>query len=182
MHSKCPPGHAFCGNSNLHCWPQSQRMFHPHNFRGPHHFRPHPHHHWHHKMNMKPFNVESSGPIRQGNQPRIQIIEIGGNSDEVVRPGEAVEKTWTFRNTCAEPWSPEYALTHLRGPNLTVGASNIIAVGEVVLPGETVTITMEMIAPPIPGRYCSYWRMADASGCYFGPRVWSSITVSNPSQ
>lgn len=148
------------------------RNFHPRHFHDRRHFHG-PHHFRHFE--------ERYGPMRQGNQPRIQITEID-ISDKVVRPGEAVEKTWTFRNTCAEAWSPDFGLTHVRGPNLSVNASNIITIGETVLPGQTVSITMKSIAPPLPGRYCSYWRMTDASGCYFGPRVWSSITVGQPSQ
>lgn len=38
-------------------------------------------------------------------------------------------------------------------------------------------VKVDFIAPELPGRYISYWRMASSNGAKFGQRVWVLIHV-----
>lgn len=38
-------------------------------------------------------------------------------------------------------------------------------------------IAVDFVAPDLPGRYISYWRMASPTGQKFGQRVWVLIQV-----
>ena len=38
-------------------------------------------------------------------------------------------------------------------------------------------VKVDFVAPELPGRYISYWRMASSSGAKFGQRVWVLIHV-----
>lgn len=40
-----------------------------------------------------------------------------------------------------------------------------------------IDIAVDFIAPPLPGRYMSYWRLASPLGQKFGQRVWVLIQV-----
>lgn len=42
-------------------------------------------------------------------------------------------------------------------------------------------VAVDFVAPNLPGRYVSYWRMATPSGQKFGQRVWVLIQVRKPS-
>lgn len=42
-------------------------------------------------------------------------------------------------------------------------------------------VAVDFVAPNLPGRYVSYWRMASPSGQKFGQRVWVLIQVRQPS-
>ena len=45
--------------------------------------------------------------------------------------------------------------------------------------GDEIDVAVDFIAPELPGRYISYWRMADSTGHKFGQRVWVLIQVSS---
>lgn len=38
-------------------------------------------------------------------------------------------------------------------------------------------VKVDFVAPELPGRYISYWRMASSNGAKFGQRVWVLIHV-----
>lgn len=38
-------------------------------------------------------------------------------------------------------------------------------------------VKVDFVAPELPGRYISYWRMASSDGAKFGQRVWVLIHV-----
>jgi hypothetical protein len=88
-------------------------------------------------------------------------------------------KIWKMRNEGITAWPENTRLTFVGGDKL----SNVEYVSVPPIdPGVEVDISVEMVAPSLPGRYVSYWRLASPEGTRFGQRVWVDITVPTPNE
>lgn len=83
-----------------------------------------------------------------------------------LRPGEPFTKTWRLVNVGLESWTPEFALVWFSGD--TMGPYKEQSLRVVAAPGETLEISVEMIAPEKPGSYQSNWKLRAADGTLFG--------------
>ena len=116
----------------------------------------------------------------------------------VVAPGATFRKTWSMKNGGTCVWDGNYVLTQIAGDNL--GGPDIVSVtaslqpnlkytvnrpSAKVYPGETVQISIDLVAPTKPGRYEAYYRLRDNYGYEFGygsyadEAFWVSIVVSD---
>jgi len=98
-----------------------------------------------------------------------------------VEAGARFVKTWTMRNDGKSAWPHDTGL-------IAVGGDKMVALpdahraggGGVPVPaagrGEEVEVSVELRAPPRPGRYVGHFRM-QAGGARFGHRVWADIVV-----
>ena len=84
--------------------------------------------------------------------------------------GSPFVKTWRVRNDGTCSWGPNgYALDALiftGGDNL--GAPQIVPLPQVVNPGDVVDLTINMIAPTVPGPYRSEWKLRNLNGGTIG--------------
>ena len=100
-------------------------------------------------------------------------------------PGTAFKKTWRLKNigTCA--WTTSYALVFDSGEKF--GADQSVNFTINVNPGQTVDLSVDMVAPSTAGHYFSYWKLRNASGVIFGigstanKSFWAEINVSSSS-
>jgi len=97
----------------------------------------------------------------------------------VVAPSQKFLKIWRMRNEGSAPWSEHTALSFIGGDLL--GAPRAVLVGSVP-PGIEVDLSVDMIAPTVPGRYVSYWRLSNPDGSNFGHRLWVEIIVPNTTE
>ena len=81
-------------------------------------------------------------------------------------PGAAFSKTWRLKNSGACTWTKDYRLNYYSGE--LMNAQVAVNMPFYVYPGETVDVTVNMVAPGTPGNYRSYWILANASGTFFG--------------
>ena len=81
-------------------------------------------------------------------------------------PGEKFTKTWRFRNIGFCTWTTSYAMVYLDGEKFSAPDSTLLP--HSVAPGQTVDISVDMIAPFNPGTYRGYWMFKKASGSLFG--------------
>ena len=81
-------------------------------------------------------------------------------------PGAAFSKTWRIKNTGSCTWTKDYKLTYYSGE--VMNAQTAVNMPFYVYPGETVDVTVNMVAPGAPGDYRSYWILANTSGTMFG--------------
>ena len=88
--------------------------------------------------------------------------------------GEAIDKTWRFRNSGTCTWATGYGLVFAGGEQM--GAPEVQTV-PMTAPGEAADITVSMIAPGIPGDYTGVWQMSDAGGALFGARASINVRV-----
>lgn len=93
-----------------------------------------------------------------------------------IYPGESFDKTWKIYNAGTCTWSTEDALTYVSGKQMG-GADTYLQ--DSVAPGETISITVSMVAPETEGTYTGYWRMQNDSGTLFGDTIYVNIVVTN---
>lgn len=110
--------------------------------------------------------------------PHLDITIPDGT---VLRPGQPFTKIWRLVNAGSCPWTPDYAVVWFAGARLD--APTVVPLGVQVLPGQVVDIAVDMVAPPHPGTYISYWKLRDADGRLFGigpgegSPFWVSVIV-----
>ena len=95
--------------------------------------------------------------------------------------GKEFTKTWRVKNIGTCNWTVNYNLVFVRGDR--IGAAKFNALEDRVRPGETVDISIDMVAPDEPGTYSGEWMLQNADGELFGlgdrqdKPFWVSIKV-----
>lgn len=84
-----------------------------------------------------------------------------------VGTGASFVKTWRLRNNGTCTWNSSYAVVFVRGDSMGGPASFQFTTGTVV-PGQTIDISVSLIAPATAGTYQGYWKLRNASGALFG--------------
>ena len=109
---------------------------------------------------------------------RAQWVSQSIPDDTVFAPGEAFTMTWQLKNVGASTWKPTYLLRYYSGD--LFGAPKEVALGQQVLPGATIEITLKMKAPPAAGKYRSDWVLSSETRSNFKDAVFLKITVVVP--
>jgi hypothetical protein len=97
------------------------------------------------------------------------------------RPNEVFSKTWRLINNGTCPWTRKYSTVWFSGTSL--GANQSEYLGAEVLPGGSIDITLDMIAPNRPGTYQANWKLRSEDGKLFGigpngdAPFWVSVDV-----
>lgn len=96
-------------------------------------------------------------------------------------PYSVFTKTWRLMNIGTCTWSRDYSLIFVSGDRM--GGPQSIQLPGNVRPGETVDLSVELIAPGPTGKYRGNWQLRSASGVLFGigPRAdrvfWVDVKV-----
>ena len=112
------------------------------------------------------------------------IADITVPPGTVMLPGATFTKTWRLKNLGPCDWTTSYQLVFFSGEMM--GANSSAAFTQSVAVGESVDISMNMIAPNAAGSYRGYWMFRNSSGANFGlgpeaNQPWFvDITVSGP--
>ena len=81
-------------------------------------------------------------------------------------PSEPFAKSWRLRNDGSCVWDESYTLTFIGGDRMD--AADTTPLGRTVLPGGSIDLAVDMIAPVQPGSYQGFWKLQDAQGHLFG--------------
>ena len=81
-------------------------------------------------------------------------------------PGATFTKTWRLRNIGTCTWTTAYTMFFDSGTPM--GSTTSVAFPNNVVPGQTVDLSVNMVAPNVAGHYISYWKFKNASGTPFG--------------
>lgn len=84
-----------------------------------------------------------------------------------VAPGTTFTKTWRIKNDGTCTWNPNYKIVYYSGERLNTNPNYPLTAANVA-PGESIEISIDMVAPTTPGNYTSNWILQNASGQYFG--------------
>lgn len=82
------------------------------------------------------------------------------------KPGEPFTKVWRVHNAGNCAWTKEYAVIWFSGD--LMGASREQFLSTEVMPGQTIDLAVDMIAPDQPGTYQGNWKLRNAHGDLFG--------------
>jgi hypothetical protein len=100
-------------------------------------------------------------------------IDVTIPDDTVMTPGQAFTKTWRLRNAGTCTWSSSYSIVYFSGERMSA-PENVPLAGNVA-PGESVDVSVDMVAPTQPGTYQSNWKLRNASGRLFGIGVGEGL-------
>ena len=101
-----------------------------------------------------------------------------------MQPGQAFTKTWRLVNAGTCPWTKNYAVVLFSGKSFSAPRTNFLA--QAVDPGDSVDISLDMIAPMNSGKYQSNWKLSNDQGQLFGlgpngdSPFWVRIIVDEP--
>ncbi|MCK6539099.1 MAG: hypothetical protein L6Q26_03485 [Anaerolineales bacterium] len=115
--------------------------------------------------------TKTQPPVTQTVPPsscdRVQFIaDVNFPDGTVVQPGAQFTKTWRLKNVGSCAWTTSYQLVFFSGEKM--GAASSANFTKNVAVGETVDISMNMVAPTAAGTYRGYWMFKNASGALFG--------------
>jgi polar amino acid transport system substrate-binding protein len=98
-----------------------------------------------------------------------------------IQPGTPFQKGWRIQNTGTCAWQTNYYLLYVDGntPAARMGGQATF-VPQVVQPGQTADMWVNLVAPLQPGVYQGIWALHNSQGQAFGDRVWVGITVPAP--
>ena len=95
-----------------------------------------------------------------------------------VTPKEGFVKTWRLQNTGSCTWTPKYQLVYAYG---NVAAAQMsgqpVNIPANVAPGQTIDLSVTLIAPFEPLTYQGFWQIENASGGQFGQTIWVGIST-----
>lgn len=104
------------------------------------------------------------------------VSDVTIPDDTKMDPGETFTKTWRVRNSGSCKWEEDFLFAFIGGE--AMGGSSK-AINDIVDPGETVDLSVNMTAPSNPGTYRGNWRLSTAAKAYFGDEVYVKIIVGN---
>ena len=96
---------------------------------------------------------------------------IGQNpaDDTQIPANQAFDMVWTVENSGTTTWTKDYSLVFFIGDRMApAGRPNVYTLKNDVKPGERYDLTVDMVTPPTPGTYTSWWKLKNAEGQNFG--------------
>ncbi|RPJ50549.1 MAG: hypothetical protein EHM21_04765, partial [Chloroflexi bacterium] len=93
-------------------------------------------------------------------------LDVTVPDDTRFHPGEYFSKTWRLVNVGSCPWTREYAAVWFSGNELGLVRSQPLS--KEVRSGQTIDITVDMVAPQTPGTYQSNWKLSNPKGDLVG--------------
>lgn len=84
----------------------------------------------------------------------------------LMTPGQSFSKTWRLRNAGSCTWTRLYTVTFFSSNSMNAFQTHYLP--NPVEPGETIDITIDMVAPQSPGNYQGNWMLQNTEGELFG--------------
>ena len=83
-----------------------------------------------------------------------------------LKGGENFTKIWRLQNSGSCNWDTQFDIVFVKGDQM--GANAVYDIPKAVKSGETVDISISMVAPYTPGKYRSEWQLRTSNGVLFG--------------
>ncbi len=90
----------------------------------------------------------------------------------ILNPGDSFIKTWRLENVGACTWTSSYSLVFTNGDLMS--APSVVQLPGNVAPGQTIDLSISMVAPLSAGTYQGYWMLRDPNGNLFGVGSYGS--------
>ena len=94
------------------------------------------------------------------------LLDVTMPDDSPVLPRQLFSKTWRLVNVGSCTWTRSYAVVWFSGETFA-GVRQQYLLRDVP-PGESVDVTVDMVAPDMPGQHQSNWKLRNANGEFFG--------------
>jgi hypothetical protein len=83
-----------------------------------------------------------------------------------MQPGQSFTKTWRLQNAGSCTWTKSYTIALFSGD--AMGATTSVPLPAEVPPGQTVDISIDMVAPLAAATYQGNWKLRNAASTWFG--------------
>jgi hypothetical protein len=122
---------------------------------------------------LLPTNTQGASTV-VGCDNSIYVSDVTIPDKTAVTPGQSLTKTWKVQNngTCA--WTATYKIIYVAG-NAMGGAAT--AIGQAVSPGQSVDISVAMVAPAAAGESAGTWRLSNDKSQPFGTPLTIVVNV-----
>jgi hypothetical protein len=104
------------------------------------------------------------------------VADVTIPDNTTMTPGQNFTKTWRVKNNGSCTWEAGFKFSFTGGE--AMGATPL-ALANAVSKGTETELSVALTAPTTPGTYRGNWRMAMASGSYFGDEVYVLIVVGS---
>ena len=105
----------------------------------------------------------------------VFVSDVTIKDGQTLYADESFTKVWRVKNTGSCTWTPDYSFVFTSGSRMS---GRDIRISKTVAPGQTVDLSVDMIAPGGNGTYKGYWQMRSPQGIGFGQTVWVKIRVN----
>jgi photosystem II stability/assembly factor-like uncharacterized protein len=134
---------------------------------------------------LTPYIPPPPTPAPAGCNKATFVSDVTVPDGTLFSPGTTFIKTWRLKNSGTCTWTNAYKLVFYSGEQMSAPTS--VNVPWSVSSGQTVDLTVNMVAPSRAGSYRGYWILANASGVLFGigadasKPIWVDVNVTGPS-
>jgi hypothetical protein len=108
---------------------------------------------------------------------QAEVIDV--SASKTYTPGQSFSVTWTVKNIGDTTWSSSYQVRCFTTAYCFGGATT--SFGQEVEPGDTITLTINLVAPSTTGDLSTLWVLTNSSGVNFGTGLSYSFKVSGTS-
>jgi len=129
------------------------------------------------------FQYQSPAPVNRCDAAAF-VKDVTIPDGTLISPSSAFKKTWRIQNVGTCTWTSSYSLVFVSGDSMGAPA-NVSLTGNID-PGESVDVTVNLVAPSKRGDYHGNWKLRNASGVLFGigaqadTAFWVDIEVLGP--
>ncbi len=118
-------------------------------------------------------------PTNTPTRPRFQAAFVSETIPDgtAFDGGTAFTKTWRVRNTGTDAWPDNTVLVFVGGEKM--GGPDSLPIGRVA-PGEVKEISVNLVAPAVPGDYTGNWVLQTGGTRIPGSELWVKIKVTAP--
>ncbi|HEY5984098.1 MAG TPA: NBR1-Ig-like domain-containing protein [Anaerolineales bacterium] len=127
----------------------------------------------------------TSIPTAGASCDRAQFVsDVTVPDGTIFAPNANFSKTWRLKNVGTCTWTTAYSVVFASGDRMG-GVDTLLP--QTVVPGQTVDVGINLVAPNLAGSYRGYWQLKNASGGVFGigstydKAFWVDIVVSGSS-
>jgi len=125
-------------------------------------------------------NVGGSPPTQPTNTPNPCVVgsrllgDVNYPPGSQIQPGTSFQKTWQVQNTGSCIWINSYGNLNISGGSFGAPSPSTIPYTQ---PGQTVNVSVNMIALQQPGSYRSVWQLRASNGALFGAQMAAQFNV-----
>lgn len=106
----------------------------------------------------------------------VLLADVSVPDGSSMTPGQSFTKTWRVRNTGTRTWDAGYRLSFVSG-NPLGGPPDVALPVVPVAPGQTINLSVPMVAPAQPGTYRSVWQLRNPAGALIPHDIFAEIKV-----
>lgn len=114
------------------------------------------------------------------------VADVTVPDGSYINPGANFVKTWRLKNVGTCTWNTSYALFFSSG--VQMGSTTMVMFPKMVSPGQSVDLSVNLVAPTTAGVFQGFWKLKNAAGTQFGigstfnNAFWVTIRVETPTQ